>query len=109
MVQEYQEETAPVWYSTRIPGGNPTGLVWYKNTREKPHLSGMVQEFRRIPHLSGMVQEYQEETTPVRYGTRIRAGNRTSPVWYKNTRGNPTCMLWYKNTRRKHHLSEMEQ
>ncbi|KAH3834422.1 hypothetical protein DPMN_107747 [Dreissena polymorpha] len=67
MVQEYQRETSPVWYGTRIPGRNSTCEVWYKNTRIKPHLSSMVQE-------------YQEETPPVRYDTRIPGGNPTCPV-----------------------------
>ncbi|KAH3834439.1 hypothetical protein DPMN_107764 [Dreissena polymorpha] len=41
-VQEYLEEIPPVQYGKRIQGGNPTCPVWYKNTRMKPRLSGMV-------------------------------------------------------------------
>ncbi|KAH3850367.1 hypothetical protein DPMN_092778 [Dreissena polymorpha] len=79
-IKEYQVETPPVWYGTRIPGGNPTCPVWYNYTRRTPHLYGMVQEYQEETHLSGMVQEYREETPPVRYGTRIPGGNLTCPV-----------------------------
>ncbi|KAH3693906.1 hypothetical protein DPMN_081345 [Dreissena polymorpha] len=80
MVQEYQEETPPVQYSTTIPGGNPTCPVWCKNTRRKHTCPVWFKNTKRKPQLSCMVQEYQEETSTVRYGTIIQ--RRTLPFLY---------------------------